>query len=106
MDYDWSPHYDTDDLYRHTLPNGQVIALRTFGSIYSKSWLYKLRNAQTDTDVQFAAIDRAACPLAQTILESVDAPIGGSDPLDALWEAWSKAGTSHGEGGDGLSLPN
>lgn len=104
--YDWAPHYGSTpaaDLYTHTFPGGTTVAIRTFGSIYSKTWLYKLRNAQTDTDIQFAAIDRAACDTAQAIIEAVDAPLGGPDPIDELWEAWSKAGTSHIGDGDGLT---
>lgn len=100
--YDWAPHYDSADLYTYTFPGGQVVAIRPFSSIYSKTFLYKLRNAQTDTDVQFAAIDRAACDVAQAVLESIEAPIGEKDPLDELWEAWIAAGTNHGDG-EGLT---
>lgn len=104
-DYDWAPHYQTAeaDLYKHTFPDGTVVAIRNFGAIYSKTWLYKLRKAQTDTDIQFAAIDRAACDVAQVLIEELEAPLGGKDPIDELWEAWSKAGTAHVEDAEGLS---
>jgi hypothetical protein len=102
-DYDWSPHYDTTNLYTHTFPDGQTVAIRNFGSIYSKTWLYKLRKAETDTDIQFAAIDRAACDVAQAVIESIEAPLGGKDPIDDLWDAWSQAGTSHSEDSAGLT---
>lgn len=102
--FDWTPLYGTGDLYTHTFADGTVVAIRSFGSIYSKTFLYKLRNAQVDTDIQFAAIDRAACATAQAIIESLEAPIGGADPVDELWDAWSKAGTGHAEGDKGLSL--
>ena len=101
--YDWAPHYQTADLYTHTFPDGTVVALRKFGDIYSKTWLYKLRNAQTDTDIQFAAIDRAACDVAQAVIEGIEAPLGGKDPIDDLWDSWSAAGTAHVEGAEGLS---
>lgn len=103
-DYDWAPHYPgCNDLYTHTFPDGKVIAMRSFGAIYSKTWLYKLRNAETDTDIQFAAFDRATCATARAILESVEAPLDGADPLDELWTAWSEAGTAHVDGAKGLS---
>lgn len=105
--YDWAPHYggtaEPVRLYTHTFPDGTVVSIRDFGSIYSKTWLYKLRKAQTDTDIQFAAIDRAACDTAQALIESIEAPLGGKDPIDELWEAWSKAGTSHVDGSEGLT---
>ncbi|TWS27262.1 hypothetical protein FK530_19130 [Tsukamurella conjunctivitidis] len=96
-DYDWSAHYPADaKLFRHTLPNGKVIAIREFGAIYSKGWLYKIRNFDSDVDFQFAAIDRAACETAQALIASVDTPVDGdADPFDELWSAWVAAATSH-----------
>lgn len=100
-DYDWSAHYDTADLYVHTFADGKVVAIKQFGSIYSKTWLYKIRGLPTDTDVEFAAIDRASCETAREVLLSLDDTEG--DPLDELFKAWSAAGTSRGEGDDGLT---
>lgn len=100
-DYDWSAHYGTDDLYRHTFADGTVVALKPFGSIYSKTWLYKIRNMVTDVDVQFASIDRASCETARAVLESLDDTVG--DPLDDLFTAWVAAGTQHADGDEGLT---
>lgn len=103
-DYDWSAHYDTDDLYTHTFPDGKVVALRTFKSIYSRTWLYKIRNLKTDIDFEFAAIDRAACETAQEVLASVDDVDG--DPIKELFTAWMASGTSRGDGDEGLTPGN
>ena len=100
-DYDWSGHYDTTDLYTHRLPDGTVVAIKPFASIYSKTWLYKIRQLQTDTDIEFAAIDRAACPTAQEVLMGLDDTNG--DPFDDLYKAWLEAGTSNGDGDKGLT---
>ena len=100
-DYDWSGHYDTTDLYTHTFPDGTVVAIKPFASIYSKTWLYKIRQLQTDTDIEFAAIDRAACPTAQEILMNLDDSNG--DPFDDLYKAWLEAGTKNGDGDKGLT---
>lgn len=100
-DYDWSAHYGTEDLYRHTFADGTVVALKPFGSIYSKTWLYKIRNMATDVDVQFASIDRASCETARAVLESLDDTVG--DPLDDLFTAWVAAGTQRAEGDQGLT---
>lgn len=96
-DYDWSPHYPAAaKLFRHTLPNGKVIAIREFGAIYSKGWLYKIRNFDSDVDFQFAAIDRAACETVQALIASVATPVDSdTDPFDELWSAWVAAATSH-----------
>ncbi|MDQ2638108.1 MAG: hypothetical protein M3Y83_14665 [Actinomycetota bacterium] len=101
-DYDWSAHYDTDDLYVHTFPDGTVVALKSFASIYSKTWLYKVRNLDTDVDVEFAAIDRGTCETAREVLAALD-DTADTDPLDDLFKAWSASGTSRGEGDPGLS---
>ncbi len=100
-DYDWSGHYDTTDLYTHRFPDGTVVAIKPFASIYSKTWLYKIRQLQTDTDIEFAAIDRAACPTAQEVLMGLDDTNG--DPFDDLYKAWLEAGTSNGDGDKGLT---
>ena len=100
-DYDWSAHYDTDDLYTHTFPDGTVVALKSFGTIYSKTWQYKIRSMATDVDVEFASIDRAACETAKAVLEALDDSVG--DPLDDLFQAWVKAGTARGDGDEGLT---
>lgn len=96
-DYDWSAHYPKGaKLFHHTLPNGKVIAIREFGAIYSKGWLYKIRNFDSDVDFQFAAIDRAACETVQALIASVDTPVDSdADPFDDLWSAWVAAATSH-----------
>ncbi|OBA94668.1 hypothetical protein A5668_09205 [Mycolicibacterium fortuitum] len=100
-DYDWSGHYDTTDLYTHRFPDGTVVAIKPFASIYSKTWLYKIRQLQTDTDIEFAAIDRAACPTAQEVLMGLDDTNG--DPFDDLYKAWLEAGTTNGDGDKGLT---
>ena len=99
--YDWSKHYDTDDLYTHTFTDGTVVALKPFAAIYSKTWLYKIRGMDSDIDVEFASIDRAACETAREVLLSLDDTQG--DPLDELLAAWVAAGTSRGEGDEGLT---
>lgn len=100
-DYDWAPHYDTDDLYTHTFSDGTVVAIKAFGAIYSKTFLYKVRALPTEADIEFAAIDRASCPLAREILAGLDDTVG--DPIDELWTAWVAAGTSRGKGDPGLT---
>lgn len=98
-EYDWSPHYDGDDLFTFTFKNGTVIALRSFNSIYSKTWLYKVQqmvnDGATDVDIEFAALDRAACPTARELLLSLDDTTG--DPIDDLWQAWVASGTKPAE---------
>lgn len=100
-DYDWSTHYGTDELYTHTFPNGTVVAIKTFEAIYTKTWLYSIRGLQTNVDFEFAAIDRAACPTAQEVLESLDD--ADSDPIADLFKAWTSKGTSRGKGDEGLT---
>ena len=90
-DYDWSVQYGTDNLYVHTFPDGTVVALKPFGSIYSKTWLYKLRNAVSDVDIEFAALDRGSCEVARAVLESL--PDSDGDPLSDLFKAWTAAAT-------------
>lgn len=92
-DFDWSVLYGTDELYVHTFPDGTVVALKSFGSIFSKTWLYKIRSLKTNVDVELAAIDRGTCPQARAVLEQLDDSEG--DPIDELWSAWS---SSAGEG--------
>ena len=91
VDYDWSGHYGTDDLYTHAYPDGQVVALRRFKDIYSKQWLRSIRNLQTDFDIESAAIDRAACDVARELIDNRPCPIGGPDDFQELWKAWSSA---------------
>lgn len=100
-EYNWADHYGTDtDLYTHTFADGTVIALKTFASIYSKTWLYKIRDLDTDIDVQFAAIDRAACETAKQVLLGLDDTTG--DPIDELWTAWSATSETR----DGMTAGN
>ena len=90
-DYDWASQYDTEEVYLHTFPDGTVVGLKPFGSIYSKTWLYKVRNAASDVDLEFSALDRGSCPAARAVLESLDDTEG--DPLSDLFTAWAKAAT-------------
>jgi hypothetical protein len=103
--YDWAQHYGTDKLYTHTFPDGKVVALKTFDSIFNKTWMYKIRKLQTNIDIQMAALDRGACDVAQEILEGLD-DSGDNDPIDDLYSAWSKAVTSNGDGDEGLTPGN
>lgn len=90
-DYDWAPHYpDGAELYVHTFPDGKVVAIKSFKSIYSKTWLYKVNQLKTDIDVEFAAIDRAACPAAKAVLLSLEDSSG--DPLKDLYTEWMRRG--------------
>lgn len=94
--FDWSVLYGTDDLYVHTFSDGTVVALKSFTSIFSKTWLYKIRSLKTNVDVELAAIDRGSCPAARAVLEGLDDSEG--DPLDELWSAWSSGeGVTSGE---------
>lgn len=94
-DYDWSAHYDTTDLFHYSFADGTQIAIRSFASIYSKTWLYKVsqmvKEGATDVDIEFAAIDRAACPTARELLLNLDDTEG--DPINDLWLAWVASGT-------------
>lgn len=103
-DYDWVARYGTDDLYTHTFSDGTVLALKSFASIYSKTWLYKVRKMASNAEVEFAAFDRASCGEARDVLENLDDTAG--DPIDELFKAWTKAGTSRGDGDDGLTPGN
>lgn len=86
-DYDWAQHYpEGTELYVHKFPDGKTVALKTFASIYSKTWLYKISQLQTETDVIFAAIKRGCCPQADAFLMALDDSVG--DPLDDLYQAW------------------
>lgn len=95
-DYDWAPHYEGAELYVHTYPDGQVVALRQFKDIYSKQWLRSIRDLATDFDVESAAVDRAACETAREVIDNRPAPIGGPDDFDVLFKAWS-GGVTPGE---------
>ena len=101
--YDWTAHYDTDDLYIHTFTDGTVVALKAFKTIFSKTWLYKIRSLKTNVDVELAAIDRGSCPEARAVLEGL--PDSEGDPIDELWAAWSTSDTKNGDG-EGLSSKN
>ncbi len=110
-DYDWSAHYGEDvELYRHTFRDGTVVALRPFGSVFSKTLLWKLRNADSESEVQFTAIMRGGCPAVDVVLDRVAGAVIDSDdyeydPIDDLFASWMKAGTSTTEDADdGLSL--
>jgi hypothetical protein len=90
--YDWAADYPgVDNLYSHTFPDGTVVALKPFSSIYSKTWLYKLRALQTDVDIEFAALDRGACDAARRVLSNL--PDTDGDPLDDLFKAWAASAT-------------
>lgn len=109
-DYDWSAHYGDIELYRHTFRDGTVVALRPFGSVFSKTLLWKLRNAESESEVQFTAIMRGGCPAVDVVLDRVAAAVLDADdyeydPIDDLFDSWMKAGTSTTpEANDGLSL--
>lgn len=103
--YDWSQHYGDADLYLHTFGNGKTVALKVFGSIYNKTWLFKIRKAQSNSEIEFASIERAACDEAIEVLEGL--PDDDGDPISDLWNAWIKAGTANDpDGDDGLTAPN
>lgn len=90
--YDWAAHYPgVENLYLHTFADGTTVALKPFASIYSKTWLYKIRNLATEVDIEFAAIDRGACETAKEVLAALDDTAG--DPLDELFRAWAASGT-------------
>lgn len=103
--YDWAQHYGTDKLYVHTFPDGKVVALKEFSGIFSKTWLYKIRNLKTNVDIELAAIDRGTCDEAKAVLEDLDDD-GADDPIADLWKAWSGSGTSNGDGDEGLTSGN
>lgn len=110
-DYDWSAHYGEDvELYRHTFRDGTVVALRTFGVVFSKTLLWNLRNAESTSEVEFTAIMRGGCPAVDVVLDRLaravmDSDDYGYDPIDDLFQSWMKAGTgTTPEANDGLSL--
>lgn len=100
--YDWSAHYDTKDLYTHTFPDGKVVAIRKFQTILSDTFLYKIRKLPTDLDFRISCIDEASCETAQAVMESL-ATEPGADPLKDMFTAWTAAGTSRGDGDEGLT---
>ncbi|MDM1889074.1 hypothetical protein PP292_24630, partial [Mycobacteroides abscessus] len=77
---------------------------------FSKTLLWKLRNAESEAEVQFTAIMRGGCPAVDVVLDRVaaaalDADDYEYDPIDDLFGSWMKAGTSTTEDADdGLSL--
>ena len=102
-DYDWAPHYPAGtELYIHKFDDGTVVALKSFATIFSKTWLYKIRNLKTNVDIELAAIDRGSCDEAREVLENLE---DEGDPLDELWKAWSTTSTSHGDD-EGLTSGN
>jgi len=103
-DYDWSPHYDTTDLYRHTFKDGTVVVIRSMQAIQSRTWMYKMRDVKSDNQFIVLAISRASCVVADGVLMGLDDTHG--DPIDELWTAWLAAGTSRGDGDEGLSAGN
>ena len=93
-DYDWSPHYpEGTKLYRHTYPDGQVVAIRRFGDIYSKQWLRSIKHLEIEFDIESAAIDRAACEAARDLIDTRPCPVDGPDDFHELWKAWTSAGS-------------
>lgn len=104
-DYDWSVHYPAGaDLYTHTFPDGTVVSIKSFASIYSKTWMYKLRQLNSQTETEFAAIDRGSCDEAREVLLNLDDTAG--DPLAELFKAWLQAGTKRDDDDEGLSPGN
>lgn len=97
--YDWTRHYGNAELYTHTYPDGQVVALRRFKHIYSKQWLRSIRDLPTEFDIESAAVDRAACDVARELIDNRPCPIDGPDDFDELWRAWSKADDNDDQGG-------
>ncbi|MGH3956950.1 MAG: hypothetical protein ACRDTI_23235 [Mycobacterium sp.] len=109
-DYDWSAHYGDAELYRHTFRDGTVVAIRTFGVVFSKTLLWNLRHAESTSEAEFTGIMRAGCPAVDIVLDRVARAVVDSDdyeydPIDDLFASWMKAGTSSTpEANDGLSL--
>lgn len=98
-DYDWSQHYpEGTALYKHTYPDGQVVALRRFRDIHSKQWLRSVQHLPTDFDIESAAIDRGTCELAREIIDNRPCPIDGPDDFDELWKAWTSTDSENPEG--------
>ena len=91
-DYDWSQHYpEGTELYTHTYPDGQVVAIRRFGDIYSKQWLRSIKHLEIEFDIESAAIDRAACDAARDLIDARPCPVDGPDDFHELWKAWTSA---------------
>ena len=103
--YDWAADYGTDNLYTHTFSDGTVVALRSFGSIFSKTWLYKIRHLRTDIDIELAALERGSSEAARQVLDGLDDD-SDIDYIAELWAGWSQSGTVHGDGDEGLSTKN
>ncbi|ORA56324.1 hypothetical protein [Mycobacteroides franklinii] len=110
-DYDWSAHYGEGvELYRHTFRDGTTVALRPFGAVFSKTLLWKLRHAESTSEVEFTTIMRGGCPVVDVVLDRVAAAVLDTDdyeydPIDDLFQSWMKAGTSTTpDADDGLSL--
>lgn len=102
-DYDWSPHYNTTDLYHHAFKDGTVVAIRSMAAINNKTWLYKMRDVKSDGQFVVLAITRASCEAADRVLMNLDDTDG--DPISELWDAWLAAGTSR-DGDEGLTAGN
>ncbi|MGX9669923.1 hypothetical protein [Mycobacterium sp. HM-7] len=86
-DYDWSQHYpDGTELFTYTFPGGKTVALKAFSAIYSKTWLYKISELQSDIDIEFAALKRGGCPQVHAVLIQLDDTVG--DPIADLYRAW------------------
>ena len=91
-DYDWSQHYpEGTKLYRYIYPDGQVVAIRRFGDIYSKQWLRSIKHLEIEFDIESAAIDRAACDAARDLIDARPCPVDGPDDFHELWKAWTSA---------------
>lgn len=91
-DFDWAKLYDTDELFVHTFPNGVVVALKSFTSVFDEVWLYKNRELP-DTPLKFSAIDRGSCPAARAVLASLPDDGSMGTPLSDLFSAWTSAAT-------------
>jgi hypothetical protein len=96
-EYDWTPHYDTPNLYRHTFKDGTVVAIRSMQAIQNRTWMYKMRDVKSDDQFIVKAISRASCVVADGVLMRLDDTHG--DPIDELWAGWLAAGTGNGDGG-------
>jgi hypothetical protein len=85
--YDWSQHYpEGTELFTYAFPDGKMLALKAFSAIYSKTWLYKISELQSDIDIEFAALKRGGCPEAHAVLMELDDTVG--DPIADLYNAW------------------
>lgn len=102
--FNWVKEYGTDDLYTHTFPNGKVVALKSMKAIYSRTWMVKIRNVESELQLSVVALERAACPAAWEVLDQLDD--SDSDPIDELWQAYRKSGTSRDDEDEGLTAGN